>query len=74
MAITIDINYSNSFYLKRIYGTGSNTNTDAPPGYPQNGQIPLAYEQGSGRDEGMTTNPNTGVTDFPTWELSLIHI
>jgi hypothetical protein len=47
MAITIDVNYSNSFYLKRIYGTGSNTfpNTGRP-GYPSNAEIPLAYEQG----------------------------
>ena len=68
MAITIDINYSNSFYLKRIYGTGSNTTTAAPPGYPQNGQIPLAYEQGSGRDSGMTGNP----AQMPTWETPIV--
>lgn len=52
MAITIDINYSNSFYLKRIYGTGSNVlpasgpGSVAGPGYPTNGEIPLGYEQG----------------------------
>ena len=52
MAITIDVNYSNSFYLKRIYGTGSNVlpasgiGSVAGPGYPTNGQIPLGYEQG----------------------------
>tara|TARA_A100001391_G_scaffold165279_1_gene125140 strand:+ start:7081 stop:8616 length:1536 start_codon:yes stop_codon:yes gene_type:complete len=72
MAITIDINYSNSFYLKRIYGTGSNTTDAVPPGYAENGQIPLAYEQGSGRDGGMTLDPNTGITNFPTWETPII--
>ena len=52
MAITIDVNYSNSFYLKRIYGTGSNVlpssgpGSVAGPGYPTNGEIPLGYEQG----------------------------
>ena len=46
MAITIDVNYSNSFYLKRIYGTGSNTPTSLGPGYPTNAEIPLGYEQG----------------------------
>jgi len=52
MAITIDVNYSNSFYLKRIYGTGSNVlpasgpGSIAGPGYPTNGEIPLGYEQG----------------------------
>ena len=63
MALTIDVNYFNSFYLKRVYGTGKVQFGSNPV---IDGNIPYAYEQGWLPIEG-TIIPNTGLR---TWRTS----
>ena len=54
MAITIDVNYFNSFYLKRIYGSD---------GSGANDQIPYAHEQGT-----RATSWQTPIVSNPTYD------
>ena len=63
MALTIDVNYFNSFYLKRVYGTGK---VQFGASAPVDGNIPYAYEQGWLPIEG-TIIPVTGIR---TWRTS----
>ena len=46
MALTIDVNYFNSFYLKRVYGTGRVQCPDGAGSTTVDGNLPYAYEQG----------------------------
>ena len=67
MALTIDVNYFNSFYLKRVYGTG----LAAFPGdafVP--GNIPYAFEQGY-----LPTSAGSGpASSFRVWQTSNIDL
>ena len=62
MAISINVNYFNSFYLKRLYGTGDVTVNANPPAP---GNIPYAYEQGeTAGDSDRWDNPILGNTTY----------
>ena len=61
MAISINVNYFNSFYAKRLYGTGDVDDT----GVVAPGNIPYAYEQGEVACDNCTWyNPITGNTTY----------
>lgn len=46
MALTIDVNYFNSFYLKRVYAKGRVQCPDGAGTTTVDGNLPYAYEQG----------------------------
>ena len=61
MAISINVNYFNSFYAKRLYGTGEVDDT----GVVAPGNIPYAYEQGEVACDTCTWyNPILGNTTY----------
>ena len=61
MAISINVNYFNSFYAKRLYGTGDVESG----GVLDEGNIPYAYEQGkTAGDSDIWYNPITGNTTY----------
>ena len=57
MAITIDVNYSNSFYLKRIYASGNQAGNKPVPYPPEGASVNAATGYASGFSQYSWTTP-----------------